>query len=498
MNPSKLSHGKILGRWRILLALALSAALFACGGGYGGMGGSGTASIASRGPASVAVGPITGFGSVHLNGKRFQTTSAAIKIDGQTATQGDLHVGDVVEVRGHHDSTSGDDVADEIEMHSDVQGPVDSIDAVGNRLVVLGQSVVVSADTSYDDGISPASLAGVAVGDILEVSGMRAANGDIDATRIERKPAGASFHVIGTASSTDATAKTLSINALAVDFAAATLVDFPSAGPTDGDLLEAEGTTLGAAGQLLATKLELRTGKELKADHDGEAEIEGLVTRFAAATDFDVAGRAVSTSATTVFEGGGAADLALNVRVEVEGVIDSTGVLAATKVRIERAANVRILAQADAVDATAGTVTVLGVTVSVTPMTRFGDHGPQQVGNFGLASVHSGDWLEIRGFESPAGSNLVVATRLERREAEASVRLAGAVRAATAPNFTILSVTVATTATTQFTDAARATTTAVSFFTGLVGQHAQVSGSWDGTTLTAAQASLGENDDGGD
>ncbi len=497
MNDSKLRRGGMIGRWRFVLALGLTAALFACGGG-GGMGGSGTPPVSTAAPASVSVGAITGFGSVHLNGKRFQTTSATITIDGQAATQGDLHVGDVIEVKGHHDATSGDDVADEIEMHTDVQGPVTSIDVVGGTLVVLGQSVVVSADTSFDDSVSPASLAGLAVGDILEVSGMRAANGDIDATRIERKPAGTMFRVIGTASATDGTAKSLAINALAVDFTAATLVDFPSTGPKDGDLVEADGTTLGAAGQLLATRLELRTGKELKADHDGDAEFEGLVTRFASATDFDVAGRAVTTSATTTFEGGTAADLALNVRVEVEGAVDSTGVLAATTVRIERQATVRLLAQADSVDATAGTVTVLGITVSVTAMTRFEDHGAQKVNTFSLGDVHSGDWLEIRGAESPAGSNLLVASRLERREAGTSVRLGGIVKTATAPNFTVLSVTVATTPTTQFKDATRAATTATAFFTGLVGQGVGVQGSWDGVTLTATEAAIGESEEGGD
>lgn len=480
--------------WRLLPAVVLTAIVVACGGGYGGMGGSYTPPGASAGPAGVSVGAITGFGSVHLNGKKFQTTSATIRIDGSAATQADLHVGDVVEVKGHHDSTTGTDVADEIEMHSNVQGPVQSIDSVNQKLVVLGQTVVVSASTAFDPAISPASLAGIAQGDILEVSGMPAANGDIQATRIERKPAGTAFEVIGAAAATDGTARTLKINALTVDFSAATLVDFPAAGPKDGDLVEAVGTALGAAGELQATRLELRTGKELKGDVDGTSEFEGLVTRFASAAEFDVAGRPVSTSAATVFEGGAASDLALNVRVEVEGSVDSTGVLAATKVQIEREPDVRMLAQVDQVDTTANTVTLLGVQVSVTAMTSFEDHSSQNLSSFSLANVHSGDWLEIRGTESPAGSNKVVAARLERREAQAGAGLAGIVKTAAQPSLTILSVNVATTTTTRITDATGAATSATAFFTGLVGQAAAVLGSWDGTTLTAAAASLGEQE----
>lgn len=480
--------------WRALPAVVLTAIVVACGGGYGGMSGNYMPPVASNAPASVSVGAITGFGSVHVNGKKFETTSTTITVDGRAATQGDLRVGDVIEVKGHHDSTSGKDIADEIEMHSNVQGPVSSIDATALTLVVLGQTVIVSSDTSFGDGITPASLAGIAMGDILQVSGMSSTNGDIQATRIERKPAGAPFRVIGTAASTDSTAMTLKINALTVDFSAATLSDFPATGPKDGDLVEAAGTSLGAAGDLQATRLELRTGKELKADVDGSVQIEGLVTRYVSATDFDVSGRPVTTSSATTFEGGAATDLALNVRVEVEGAVDSTGVLAATKVRIERASDTRIVAQADAVDATAGTVRVLGIQVSVTAMTRFEDHSADNVNTFSVADIHTGDWLEIRGTENPAGSNAVVAMRLERRSAQSNVLLTGVVKTAAQPALTILSVAVATTPTTQFGDASGATITADAFFTGITGKLATVLGSWDGTTLTASKASLGNGE----
>jgi hypothetical protein len=341
----------------------------------------------------------------------------------------------------------------------------------------------------------PASLAGLAVNDIVEVSGMPAANGDIHATRIEKKAPGTPFEVTGVAASTDSTAKTLKINALTVDFSAATLVGFPSTGPKDGDRVEATGTSLGSAGELKATRLELLTDDEF-GQADEEGEIEGLITRFASVTDFDVAGHPVATSASTSFEGGASTDLALNVRVEVEGMVNAMGVLEATKVRIHlmSASATRLLGQADRVDATAGTVTVLGITVSVTPMTHFEDDGSEDSA-FSLSDVHTGDWLDIRGSESPAGSNMVVATRFERVEAQSSVRLAGTVKTATQPNFTILSVNVSTTPTTQFRDASNTSTTAAVFFMNLVGQIAAVRGTWDGTTLTAQQASLGEGED---
>lgn len=478
-------------RW--LPAALLAVGLAACGGGSGGT----TTPVATGANVkAVSVGAITGFGSVHLNGKKFETTSASIKVDGNAAMQSDLKVGDVIEVSGHHDDSTGQDVADSIEYQPNVRGPVSAIDATAGTLVVLGQSVVVSADTFFGDGIVPASLAGLAVNDIVEVSGMVAANGDIQATRIERKAAGSPFEVTGVAASTNGTAKTLMINALQVDFSAATLGGFPSTGPKDGDRVEARGTTLGTAGQLLATRLDLLPAVQSGEDQE-DGEIEGLVTRFASAADFDVAGHPVTTSASTTFEGGTSSDLALNVRVEVEGKFNAAGVLEAATVRIhlQSASATRLLGRVDAVDTTAATVTVLGITVSATAMTSFEDETSAQVTTFKLSDIHTGDWLDIRGSESPAGSNKVVATRIERIGPQSSVGIAGVVKTAVQPNFTILSVNIVTTPTTMFSDSMMAPMTVATFFTGLVGQGVAVRGTWDGTMLTAQQASLHHGED---
>ncbi|MGH8137625.1 MAG: DUF5666 domain-containing protein [Steroidobacteraceae bacterium] len=477
-------------------ALVMSVLMVACGGGYGG--GMGNAYMPPPMPppmtgaaaASMSVGAITGFGSVHLNGLQFQTTGATINVDGKAGSQGDLRVGDVVEVKGHHDSASNMDVADDIEFRSNVQGPASAIDLTAQTLVVLGQTVAVSEDTSFDDDISPASLAGIKVGDLLQISGMPAAGGNVQATRIERKPAGTGLQVIGTAAATDTTAKTLRIDALSVDFSAATLVDFPGTGPQDGDLVEATGMMLDSSGGLQATRLELRTGKELEADTDGNSQIEGLVTRFGSVTDLDVAGRPVMTTASTAFEGGTAKDLALNARVEVEGTVGSSGVLTATQVHIRPVTNARIFAQADAVNAMGATVTVLGIKVSVNAMTRFEDHGSQKMDTFSLADVHTGDWLEIRASRSSAAGSPVTAARLDRRQAQPHVQLMGVVESAAPPNFTILSTNVATTTATQFNQGLNPAT----FFMSLAGKVVSVQGSWDGAALTADKVQLGDED----
>src|SRR5262249_51344662 len=140
------------------------------------------------------------------------------------------------------------------------------------------------------------------------------------------------------------------LNGLTVDYSAATLEDFPSGAPADGDVVEVHGSGLGGGGELLATRVQREDGPFAGVGDDVQVEVEGLVTRFASATDFDVAGEAVTTTDGTTYENGSVADLALGIKVEVEGRVDDSGVLVAEKVSFRRENDVRIEATVDAVD----------------------------------------------------------------------------------------------------------------------------------------------------
>ena len=489
MDIGKSIPGKAGARIYALVAVAFTAIVVACGG----YGGSSVPPSATGAATKVSFGAITGFGSVHLNGQRFETTHASIDVDGKPGTQDDLRVGDVIEVKGHHDDATNTNLADEIEFRNNVRGPVSAVDTTAHTLIVLGQTVLVSGDTSFDSTIVPASLSAIAVGEVLQVSGMPNASGQLQAMRISRAPAGAPFQVIGTATSTDASAHSLNINALVVDFSAAKLTDFPTAGPQDGNVVEAAGTALEANGALKADELQLRTGKEMEGAAGSEVEIEGMITRFDSASDFAVAGRAVMTSASTTFKDGAATDLALNVKVEVEGTVDSAGVLQATEISVEYPADVGITAQVTGVDTAASTVTLLGITVHVDALTRFEDQSSQQISNFGLSNIQPGDWVEIRASETAGGSGMVLADRLERVDAQPNPSVAGLVASVAQPNFMILSLTVSTTGTTSFIGT-QGQTTSNAFFASALGQSVTATGSFDGTTLTATQVAIGQDD----
>ena len=100
-----------------------------------------------------------------------------VQIGEASGVESDLSVGQIVVVKGEIDSNGTTGTANEVIFDDSVKGPVQSINLAGSSLVVLGQTVLVTADTSFDDNISPASLDGLTVGDIVEVSGLPDANG---------------------------------------------------------------------------------------------------------------------------------------------------------------------------------------------------------------------------------------------------------------------------------------------------------------------------------
>jgi hypothetical protein len=473
-----------------LVALAITIVVVACGGG-----GAGTTTPSGLAPSSVATpvmatGTITGFGSIFVNGVHFQTSAATIRKNGQMVAQSELAVGEIARVKGSMDDHGGGN-CESVDVDNNVIGAIAAIDAANSTLTVLGQTVKVNAGTSFSMNIQPGDITGLAVGDFVEVSGMTDANSAIAATRITRKASPGTLQVIGAASSVDTAAHTFKINALIVNYSTATLEGFTGGQPKNGDAVEVRGTAFnGTTTTLTATRVELQSTDHNAAGDDRDLEREGLITRFVSPTDFDVAGKPVTTSSTTTFRNGTAADLALNTKVEVEGKLNSAGVLVADKVEFHHNGGVALRANVTAVNATASTITVLGVQITINANTRLEDKTSAHVEKFSLADISSGDTVEVRGFESPAGSGKLVATRIEREPASTAVKVGGPFKAGTSPQFTIVGITVDASSA-RLRGAFGGALSLADFLAQAVGKNVEVSGQLTGTVVMASEARIG-------
>lgn len=475
---------------RLLLPLAIAVTVTACGGGGGGDDNSTSGSApppAATTKTRIVTGAIAGFGSVIVNGVRYDTSATEVRVEDRVGTLAELQVGQVVRIEAEVDDR-GVARAKILEQHRLLQGTVQSVDPVAETLTIAGQVIRVDDDTSFDDSIAQGSLAGIAPGERVEIHGFSASNGQARATRIERPAAGETeVEVTGLLSALDTVARRFRVGSMNVDYSSAVLEDFGTAGPRDGDLVEVKGRSFLADGALKAERVQ-------KEDHgvDGssgdEAEVEGLVTRFVSPTDFDVAGQRVTTGAGTTYVGGTVADLRADVKVEVEGRLDSSGTVVAGKVVFKRAATVQVEARVDGIDTAASTLRALGLTIVVDAATRKEDHESDDQ-FFALDDLRVGDWVEVRGYPDPAGNGRVIATRLERDEAEDEVELRGPASDLQSPRLKVFGVNVETTNATEFEDEDQ-DIDAATFFARAGGQIVDVEGSWNGTSLTATEAEI--------
>lgn len=460
-----------LGVWINLVAIFVMLTLLtACSGGGGG-GGDSTSSGSSGSLSST--GTVTGFGSVFVNGTRFNTSNAIIIRGEQQVLESDLNLGMQVSVQANSSNS-----ASRVEFEEDVEGPVDVNDNSGT-FSVMGQTVITNAQTVFDNG----GLATLTPGTVAEVSGFRNANDDIVATFVENKGNGAAlndYEVIGIVRNLNTAAMTFQIDDLTVNYNAADVNDLINGVPMLDQLVEVKDANkayVANSFMLSATKVELQAPFGGGANPGARVEIESVVTRVISPSMFEISNLTIVTNGNTQFLFGTADQIQVGTRLEVEGTIDSFGVLVASKVKFEDN-DARIIGTVFAKGV--NTVTMLannGVVVTVTPQTDLEDNTSNNA--FSFADIQVNDYLEIRGF---IGTNsALIATELEREDPDQDARIRGPVSAfdAVAGTVTILGITLNTNAQTQFEGLNDQVIAASTFFNSLTAGLTIVQGQWD-------------------
>ncbi|MEP6503396.1 MAG: DUF5666 domain-containing protein [Betaproteobacteria bacterium] len=395
--------------WRALGALLLATGLVgACGGGGGdtGVGSGGTGS-----PLSFSQGPITGFGSIVVNGVHFDDAPASVMDDDGNALSNTaaLRLGTVVDVQGGaivDNATRASAIRVRVALH----GPVSAAyDATTRRLAVLGQPLAVVATTALG-GIAGGAAA-IAAGSVVAVSALYdQASGVYVATRIDPVAAAGHYAIRGAVGAVDTVAHTFTIGASTFDYGSVALPASFGAGQLVRAVLA---TTPASSGHWVVTAF----GQALAALEDGRrGGLRGVVDSATDATHFVVAGLPVDASGATVAPAG--ASIAVRSRVEVQGTVVG-GVLVASAVRVDArddddeggggsdGGEVEIAgAILGAVDGVAHTFTMRGPTTVNYASATFSD---------GTASdLATGVLVEVRGSLSADGTQ-VIATRVRIR-----------------------------------------------------------------------------------
>src|SRR6185295_5021218 len=340
--------------------------------------------------AASASGPITGFGSVIVNGVHFDESLAVITdADGTPHHRDDLKLGMTTQIRGSALVVNGNQTrsaADSIVLSNAILGPIESIDAPARKVTVLGQSVDVSSMTVFDDSLT-GGLTALAVGDVILVYALfDGADSTYSATRIEPKSGAAAYELRGVANNLNTSLREFSIGKLRISYAGIDPKKVPLS-LANGRLVRLKLQTAMTTGVVNA--MQVLDGVNQLGEHD-EVRIEGLISSSGSNGQFTVEGVPVDAAQAGV---SGNAGLGVGMRVEVEGTV-SSGVLVATKVHSKTQKEVEgegfeLDGSIAALDPVNRTLVVRGISVDYSGTVEFRDGT--------IADMAVGKKVEIKG-----------------------------------------------------------------------------------------------------
>jgi hypothetical protein len=437
-------------------------------------------------PDQLTQGGVTGFGSVFVAGVEYTISGTTITIDGTSATEAELRPGHLVALKGRLNSGSTTGRADSIAADAALAGDVTARDATAGTVVVLGTTVQLGAETTFGTGIDGAATTPFAIGDRLVVHGYSAATTGVIATRIERVTSTRALQAAGRIASLDATSRRYVVRGTTVDYSGVGSVDGT---PAVGAYAFASGTTTNADGSLRATRVQVRDEAPAGTNKDG-GDVDGVVSRFGSTTDFDVAGRTVTTNSSTSYGNGASSDLKAGVLLNVRGVFDSSAKLVANRIEFRRVANFRVLAPIETFNTSATSFLAGGVQVQTNSRTRFEDRSTVVSRTLRYTELRSGEWIEARGVEEST-TRTATALVVERRDAPVNGRdeLQGLATTLADPTLSITGVPVSTT-NAEFRDRTGALLGRLQFFSQARNQPVVARGRFAGGVLVADSLQL--------
>lgn len=316
---------------RLVLTTGAALVIAACGGGNAGSGSAanGSQTLSAVSEMQIASGTITGFGSVIVDGVRYDDSGASVRIDDDTASPrngslSSLKLGMRVEMEADRSNR-----ASAVRIAPEVVGKVTAVGADGFTLA--GQTVRVSTTASATapvtvfEGVS--GVDAIALGDWLEVHGSRDSAGVVLASRVELKDPSAltAIRVAGTISGYEPVTRSFTIGGLLVKLDAGARVMPTGVLLADG-LRVSVWTTKPIEGSLL-TAQSVSVRRSGLANND-LAKLGGVVSALDPATKtFSIDGVVVDASA-AAFTRGTLADLVNGRRVRVSGNVESGKVIA--------------------------------------------------------------------------------------------------------------------------------------------------------------------------
>jgi len=472
--------------------LPLSLCIAACGSGndneVAGIDGSGA-------PVTSSTGIIDGFGSIIVNGVRYDSSQSIILINGQSGSENDLRTGYKVKITGtQEEADSG--VAEIIEFRPDLVGNITQINNAKKHIIILGQTIQITNTTIFDRAITPHNIEGLRVGERILISGHADNNGVITATRIERSLQ--THQINGVISHLNEASSHFMIRNITVDYSAAMFDDIEDNQLVNGMHVSIRGSV---------SNTEVFNAQYIKgidnrfSDNIARAKVEGFITRFTSATDFDVDGITCTTTTQTNYANGNQTQLTLGTAVEITGSVNALGILVAQKIQFGRADNNHVEGQVTAINlnnsgaVTTGAFNIGNTHIQTTTSTRYEDKSDSEIKRFNLSFIQVGDLLDVSGYTHNA---IFVATKIERKNVDDNeqntLKIEGRVTRVGIHSFVVLGQEIITNAETQF-NSDDSSLSETEFLLNALNLHVEVKAILEDGIFTAIKVEIEEIDD---
>lgn len=416
----------------LISLLTLGMALSACDG-SGDLASTAEADISGTGTDGSS-GNIDAFGSIFVNGVRYDTSGASVYIDGVLAEEADLQLGQVVAVTTASAIDNSNASAESVRYTPLLEGEITAIDEDNESLTIMGQDalfgdITVSTDIDFDD-------LQVALGDYVEISGYYNRDGDIITTFAQTIASQTQQEIVGPIGSIEDNEAVFTIGDLTVDTRSANSIPATWA-PNIGEYVDITGTL--SNNTLIAETLVPITNNGFDSIEAIEVSIEGYVSHNSG-NQFNLGAVLVEVNDSTVYDNGGAEQIATANEALVTGTLEAN-VLTASAVSFTREVELEIAGPIEAVDLENRSVTIFGITVQV-PLDTLLQDEENNIRTFNLDTINLGDFIEVE-IEEVVGEDFI-ALILKREPPEELYEISGPIANLNreARTFTIFDITL--------------------------------------------------------
>ncbi|WP_372971330.1 DUF5666 domain-containing protein [Marinobacter sp.] len=400
---------------KLAMTGVVAGSLAACGGG-------GSSSSSADGSSGTSVGAVTGFGSVFVNGTKFETNGSVDSDDG-IAREDQLEKGMILQIKGDWDDR-GEGRADRVSYDDTLRGALSGFtwvdEAAGTgTLTLLGQTISFDGRTVFR-GASPADIQQDPQKYRVRVSAWRLEDGSFRASFVGARAEGVDFdddnevEIEGVVANLDTDAETFTINDFLIDYTSAVGEDdFSLDDLADGIVVEVEGSL--ESGRIVADEIE---GEDDWFDENDDVEVSGTIYDYDDANRrFSISGVTIQINGNTEFDDIRESDLADGFFVEVEGEFRN-GVLVAEEIEGQDS-DAEVEGKIESIDLSSESMVVAGVAVKLTASTLIEDDDDDDDRRNrvqDLEGLQVGDFLEVEGRQRSQDGGFLEAISIERED----------------------------------------------------------------------------------